>query len=140
MNYETTYRRDPDPAAAAKFVNYLRGGSSIIRRGAGPPATDADLDRFRELVADSEVSRHHVFAFTENYDAEWLADQVADPLRDQLGGTFMLGVHTDTDHNHVHVAQAGREEECFMDRDDLDRVRRSVASQVSEPLGEGTTA
>lgn len=138
MNYKTNYQRDPTGAEAAQLVKYVRQSSGVVRRGAGVPATDDDLDRFEVLVSESELSRHHVFAFADEYPAADLADRVAGSLREELEGTFVFGIHTDTEHNHVHVAQAGRERECFMDADDIDRVRQAVAAQVPESIGDGT--
>lgn len=136
MNYRTNYIRHPDPEAAAKLVNYIRG--PVIRRGAGIPASEADLSRFQTLISESAMSRHHVFAFVNEYDPEDLADRITQPLRDELDGTFIFGIHTETDNsNHVHVAEAGSRRECEMDATDINRVRQAVARQVPESIGNG---
>jgi hypothetical protein len=137
MNYKTNYQRDPDGAAAAKLVNYVSGSAAVIRRGAGRAATDVDLERFQVLITESELSRHHTFAFANEYEPEWLAEQVGASLREELSGTFIFGVHTDTDNsNHIHVAEAGTSRECFMDADDIDRVRQGIAARLPESIGE----
>jgi len=136
MNYRTNYVRNPGPEAAARLVNYIQG--PVVYRGAGIPASEADLSRFQTFVAGSAMSRHHVFAFANIYEPEELAIRLTRPLRRELGGTFVLGIHTETENsNHVHVAEAGTSQECEMDADDIDRVRQAVAAQVPESIGDG---
>ncbi|WP_227379286.1 hypothetical protein [Haladaptatus halobius] len=121
-----------------RIVNYVSGSAAVIRRGAGIAATDADLKRFQVLITESDFSRHHTFAFANEYEPEWLANQVAESLREELGGTFIFGVYTDTDNsNHIHVAEAGTSHECFMDSDDIDRVRQGIAARLPESIGDG---
>lgn len=139
MNYKTNYVRNPGPDDVGKLVNYVAG--DLVLRGSGLRADRRDLDGFRALAYGSEMSRQHMFAFEHDHDPEELARRVRLVFRDEVDADFLVGVHTDTETNHVHVAQVGTTDECYMDGDDIEQLRSAVVDQFGgESIGTGGTA
>ncbi|RBI58273.1 hypothetical protein DMJ13_27550 [halophilic archaeon] len=139
MNYRTTYVRNPGPDDLGKLVNYVAG--ELVLRGSGLRADQRDLDGFRAAAYNCEMSRQHMFAFEHHHDHEELAQRVRLVFRDQMDGDFLVGVHTDTDTNHVHVAQVGTTEQCYMDTDDIEQLRSAVVDRFhGESIGTGGMA
>ena len=139
MNYRTNYVRNPGPDDVGKLVNYVAG--DLVLRGSGLRADRRDLDGFRALAYDCEMSRQHMFAFENDHDPEELARRVRLVFRDEMDTDFLVGVHTDTETNHVHVAQVGTTDECYMDSDDIEQLRSAVVGRFDgESIGTGGTA
>ena len=64
-------------------------------------------------------------------------------FRDETDADFLVGVHTDTDtnHVHVHVTQVGTADECYMDSNNIERLRSTVADRFDgESIGTEATA
>lgn len=139
MNYRTNYVRNPGPDDVGKLVNYVAG--DLVLRGSGLRADRRDIDGFRAMAYDCEMSRQHMFAFENHHDPEELARRVRLAFRDEMDADFLVGVHTDTDTNHVHVAQVGTADECYMDSDDIEQLRSAVVDRFDdESIGTEATA
>ena len=138
VQYRTEYQRNPDPADAAKLVNYVaRGDVGRVERAAGVRATPADIDGFQRVATNAEMTRLHSFTFLENRPPEELTTGVRDVLQERLNGTYLVGVDVANDgNNHLHVAEAGDREELFMDRTDIAEFREAVGNQFDEDLAD----
>ena len=138
VQYRTEYLRNPDPAAASKLVNYVaRGDVGRVERAAGVRATATDVDGFQRVAMNAEMTRLHSFTFLEDRSPEELTDGIRSILQERLSGTYLVGVDTANEgNNHLHVAEAGTQEELYMDRDDIAALREAVGERFDEDLAD----
>ena len=132
--------RSQQPGIPCGFEIHGRGRTR--RRSYAPLRADRrDIDGFRAMAYDCEMSRQHMFAFENDHDPEELARRVRLAFRDEMDTDFLVGVHTDTETNHVHIAQVGTADECYMDSDDIEQLRSAVVNRFDdETIGARGTA
>ena len=139
MNYHTQYDRAPDQGLATDLVDYLtkdigRGGVIVDRAG------QVDEDRaesFAGAATRQEMVRQHTAAFSEEHDVDDLADAARDVAREHLDGMWVAGIHVSNPGNpHIHIAEAGGEDELWMDRQDIEALRSDLAGRLGEPYGD----
>ena len=138
VQYRTEYQRNPEPADAARLVNYVaRGDVSRVERAVGVHATSDDIDAFQRIAATAGMTRLHSFTFLENRAPEEITNKIRSALQEHLDGTYLVGVDTENDgNNHLHVAEAGDREELFMNREDIAMFRETVGQYFNEDLAD----
>ena len=138
VQYRTEYQRNPGPAAAAKLTNYVaRGEVGRVERAAGVQATGADVDGFQRVATNAEMTRLHSFTFLEDRTPEELTDGIRSVLRDRLDGSYLVGVDIENDgNNHLHIAEAGNQDDLYMNQDDIAALRQAVGEQFDEDLAD----
>ena len=112
MKYDVSHVRNPGTSASFRLVNYVaQGGSATLIDSRGMEVSDARAKKFAAATKQAESSALHTFSFAEDNDPEVLLGAARETLPDHLDGRYLIGVHEDTDHNHLHVAEHGSEKE-----------------------------
>jgi hypothetical protein len=140
MNFHTQYQRDPTAEQAEDLVEYLakdvgRGGFVVDRAG----RVEKDrVEAFAMAATRKEMVRQHSAAFANEHDLDALAAAGREISREHLEGNWLVGIHTsNTGNPHIHIAQAGSEDELWMDTDDIRQIRSDLATRLGESYGNG---
>lgn len=132
MKYDARHIRNPGTSDSYRLQNYVtQNGTAVVCDARGRPVDEREVHGFRAYVADSESSGMHTFAFTKDIPPERLIEGVRDPAREHLDGKYLIGIHEDTEHNHIHIGEAGRLDELEMSASDV----KNFASDVADSLG-----
>lgn len=137
MNFHTQYKRSPnfdDALALAEYTvkDQTRGGAA--KMPSGHSVDDDDLQGWASWASRQDMIRSYSAAFSEEYEVSELATAASSLAKEQLQGEWILGVHTSNSGNaHIHIAQAGTESQLFMDGNDIERLRRDLATKMGEP-------
>lgn len=131
MRYHSQYERSPSDDLAQRFVDYLNK-NGIISGPSGLPADDRERDGFRDFVSSAEMSRLHTVNFAEDHTAEEIQDALRSVANDRLDGEVLISVHTETETNHGYIGQAGSEDQCYQDVDDMTEIRSAIADEFEE--------
>ncbi|WOE76753.1 relaxase/mobilization nuclease domain-containing protein [Alterisphingorhabdus coralli] len=83
-----------------------------------------------------DVSRSMMLSHGKEMDADVLMESAREWAKKELAGhRYVMALHTDTDHPHVHITYAARNkagERTYPDRETLQRWRDSFAEQLRE--------
>ena len=136
MRYHTQYQRSPSDETAQRFIDYLDKNGETVGP-AGVPLDNREREGFAEVVTRSEISRMHTVNFSQDHSVEEIQTALRSVARDRLDGEWVVSVHTETETNHGYVGQAGSEDDCWQDREDMIEFREAVAAQFDgETIGE----
>lgn len=135
MRYHSQYQRFPDAETARRFVDYLNKNGETVGP-AGLPLDKREREGFRDLVSRSDMSRMHTVNFSDDHSVEEIEDGLRSVARDRVDGEWVVAVHTESETNHGYIAQAGSEDDCWQDVEDMKEFRQAVADQFSgESIG-----
>ncbi len=135
MNYDASHESNPGPGTAARLVNYAtQNGTATVVDPRGMPVGETDVDRFRATVTEADSSALHSFAFADEHDPDDLVAAVREPLSEHLDGTYLIGVHEDTDKPHLHVAECGSREDLYLPASKIAQFAPAVAAAVGETI------
>lgn len=136
MKYDARHIRNPGTADSYRLQNYVtQNGTAVTVDARGRPVEEREVYGFRSVVRDAESSGMHTFSFTENIPAEDLIEGVRGPARDHLDGNYLIGIHEDTDHNHIHIGEAGSLGELEMSATDVKNFASDVADNIGVQYG-----
>jgi hypothetical protein len=136
MKYRPNHIRNPGPGDAARLCNYVtQNDAAVTVDKRGRPIGDDEMAGFYGVTTSAESSGMHTFSFTENIDREKLIDGVREPARDHLDGEYVIGIHEDTDHNHIHIGESGSMDELNMSASDVRGFAQDVASNLGVSYG-----
>lgn len=130
VQYDANHIRNPGTDDSFRLANYVNK-SGVVADRRGRPVTETEVNGFRGVVAQSDSSGMHTFSFETDLDREELIAGVAGPASEHLDGSYLIGIHEDTDHAHVHIGEAGTMAELEMSASDV----RNFASDVATSLG-----
>lgn len=131
MNYHTQYQRSPDGETAERFIDYLNKNGETV----GPAGLDLgkrEREGFADLASRSEISRMHTVNFERDHSVEAIQNALRSVARDQLGGEWVVSVHTGSERNHGYIGQVGSEDDCWMNVEDMTDFRSAVADQFPQ--------
>lgn len=112
MKYDVSHMRNPGTSASFRMLNYVgQGGSATVIDSRGMEVDEMGMKKFAAATKQADSSALHTFSFAEDNDAEMLLGAARETLPDHLDGRYLIGVHEDTDHNHLHIAEHGSEKE-----------------------------
>lgn len=132
MKYRPSHVQNPGPGAAARLCNYVtQNGEAATFDKRGRPIGDDEMSGFYGVTNGAESSGMHTFSFQKNHEVDELIEGVREPAKQNLDGNYVIGVHEDTDHNHIHIGEAGSMGELEMSASDV----HSFASDVADNLG-----
>lgn len=136
MKYRPNHMRNPGAGAAARLCNYVtQNGEAETVDKRGRPIGDDEMAGFYGVTNGAESSGMHTFSFTENIDRDELIEGVREPAKKHLDGNYVIGVHEDTDHNHVHIGESGSMDELNMSASDVRTFATDVASNLGVSYG-----
>ena len=137
MNFHTQYQRAPnfeDAMALAEYTVKDRNRGGIAQLPSGHSVDNADLQGWASWASRQDMIRSYSAAFSEEYEVSRLANTASNVAKEQLEGEWIIGIHTSNSGNaHVHIAQAGTEQQLYMDRQEIDRLRTDLAEKMGEP-------
>lgn len=135
MKYDASHMRNPGVASSYQLANYVSGGGGPVVDRRGMPIGEDELDAFRATVNGSDSSAMHTFSFTKDIPAEELIDGVREPAREHLDGQYVVGIHTETEHNHIHIGECGTLDELRMSASDVRGFGKAVADSCGVSYG-----
>lgn len=132
MKYDASHMKNPGPRAAGRLCNYVtQNGAAATFDKRGRPIGDEEMNGFYGVANGAGSSAMHTFAFTEDIPRDDLVGGIRGPARDHLDGHYVIGIHEDTERNHIHIGEAGDYDDLTMGPGDV----RAFASDVADSIG-----